>query len=86
MTKLQISMALSALTITLAPQVQAYATADDMSLAEPVLARFVMTEPLLSEPGPAVCQMQLLERIVNLPEQAMLPPDVEISQLACHAE
>lgn len=84
MTKLHITMAMSALTLTLAPQVQAYATDDDISLAEPMLARLTMVEPLQSQPSEmASCEMNVLDLLALAAQQGVPLDRQDMAALSC---
>ena len=86
MTKLKISMAVSALTITLAPQVSAYATDQVQEAPRDRFLQTAMVVPMLSEPvDEGYCAMSIEEMLREARDgRLQLPSDS--AELACLEE
>lgn len=86
MTRLQISMAVSALTITLAPQVSAYATDEVYVENESQWLRLARSAPLQSEPvEQGFCAMDMVDLLARARNGELELPTHGV-ELACMIE
>lgn len=86
MTKLKITMAVSALTITLAPQVSAYATDQEAEAPRDRFLQTAMVVPMLSEPvEQGYCGMSIEEMLRQARDGQLELPSGH-TELACVME